>query len=85
MRRISPLYKLPLGRKGTVTEIAAKGALRRRMQDLGIIDGTSVKVLLKSPSGDPKAYQIRGAVVALRSEDASKIMAEYDIHTVEVM
>ncbi|NMA34490.1 MAG: ferrous iron transport protein A, partial [Clostridiaceae bacterium] len=32
--------------------------------------------LIKSPSGDPTAYEIRGAVIALRSEEASKILVE---------
>jgi len=35
-----------------------------------------VEALQKSPSGDPTAYFIRGAVIALRSEDAGKILVE---------
>ena len=46
---------------------------RRRMQDIGLIDGTRVECLGKAVSGDPAAYLIRGAVIALRSEDAEKI------------
>jgi len=43
------------------------------MQDIGLIDGTRVECLGKAISGDPAAYLIRGAVIALRSEDAAKI------------
>jgi len=50
--------------------------MRRRMLDLGLICGTNVEALQKSPSGDPIAYAIRGAVIALRSEEASKILVE---------
>ena len=44
--------------------------------DLGLVSDTVVEALQKSPSGDPTAYHIRGAVIALRSEEASKIMVE---------
>ncbi len=48
----------------------------RRMFDLGLIQGTVVESLRRSPSGDPTAYQVRGAVIALRSEEASNIFVE---------
>lgn len=76
MAEICPLYNLPLGSRGRVRELAMQGNLRRRMLDLGLIRGTDVEVVLKSPVGDPVAYQIRGAVIALRSEEASKILVE---------
>ena len=37
------------------------------------IDVTRFECLGKAISGDPAAYLIRGAVIALRSEDAAKI------------
>ena len=43
------------------------------MLDLGIIRGTKITPVLKSPSGDPTAFEIRGATVAIRKEDASLI------------
>jgi ferrous iron transport protein A len=46
------------------------------MLDLGLICGTRVEALQKSPSGDPTAYEIRGAVIALRSEEAAQILIE---------
>jgi ferrous iron transport protein A len=36
----------------------------------------TIESLRKSPAGDPVAYQIRGAVIALRSEEASKVLIE---------
>lgn len=71
-----PLNFLPLGRKGKVKELTSDGNLRRRMLDLGLIRDTEVEALQVSPSGDPVAYFIRGAVIALRSEEASKIIVE---------
>ena len=56
-----------------VVNINARGELRRRFFDLGIIDGTQIEVLFRSPFGDPTAYMIRGAVIAIRKEDGRKI------------
>ena len=41
--------------------------------NIGLVPGSAVKCLQKSPLGDPVAYDICGAVIALRQEDASKI------------
>lgn len=71
-----PLSKLPTGTSGRVRKLIASGDARRRMLDLGIIHDTIVESMIKSPAGDPVAYLVRGAVIALRSEEASKIFIE---------
>lgn len=68
------LHELPLGGWGTVDSIQAEGITRRRMLDLGLVPGTRVEAIRKSPSGDPRAFRIRGAVIAFREEEASKIL-----------
>lgn len=68
------LNSLNIGERGVVTALSVAGAMRRRLQDIGLIEGTEVECILKSPSGDPVAYQIRGAVIALRKEDSEKIL-----------
>jgi ferrous iron transport protein A len=73
---IIPLNCLPLGKKAVVKELISDGAIRRRMLDLGLIAETIIEALQRSPSGDPIAYDIRGAVIAIRSEEASKILVE---------
>lgn len=69
------LSALELGAKATVVGIsrACRGAERRRMMDLGIIPGTVVGAELRGPGGDPTAYRIRGAVIALRRQQAEWI------------
>jgi len=52
---------------------ACRGQERRRLLDLGFVPGTLVEVDMVSPAGDPTAYRVRGAVVALRREQASLI------------
>ena len=70
------LNYLPEGTKCKVFSILSTGNDRRRMLDLGIINNTNIEVLQKSPYGDPTAYFIRGAVIALRDEDAKKIIVK---------
>ncbi len=69
-----PLNQLPIGKTGRVASLTSDGAVRRRILDLGIINGTEIKPLYKSPSGNPVAYLIRGTVIALRSDVSAKIM-----------
>ncbi len=70
------LNQLGMGQTATVKNVHSKDAERRRMFDLGILPGTSVESLMSSPLGDPVAYRIRGAVVALRREQARLIEVE---------
>ena len=67
---------VPEGKTVKVRELLTTGSMRRRLLDMGLIEGTRVSCLQKSPAGDPVAYLIRGAVVALRSEDSSQILVD---------
>ena len=69
------LSTLELGETAQVTGISAlcRGLERRRLLDLGIVPGTVVGAELRSPSGDPTAFRVRGALVALRKEQADLI------------
>lgn len=71
-----PLHQLPIGAFGRVKKLTSQGNLRRRMLDLGLIYDTTVESVIKNPAGNPIAYQIRGAVIALRTEEADQILVE---------
>jgi len=77
MKKI-PLNKLKDGECGIVTDPAksAVPAVQQRLEDLGIIPGTRIRCLYRSPLRDPAAYEIRGAVIALRQEDSCGILVE---------
>lgn len=74
MNNISSLKDLKQGQSAIVRSILSTGSIRRRLQDIGLIEGTKVECLQKSPAGDPVAYLIRGAVFALRSEDSLNVL-----------
>jgi ferrous iron transport protein A len=75
---ILTLDQLRTGRSATVIGLTNQGANRRRLMDLGILPGTRIVVEMKSPLGDPTAYRIRGAVIALRRVQAQKIQIQLD-------
>jgi ferrous iron transport protein A len=67
------LMHLPIESLGLVLSISPQAPSYDRMLELGLVKGTRVKVMRSSPLGDPKAYLIRGAVVALRKEDTELV------------
>lgn len=73
--KFKSLSSLSVGEKGTVLGISkrCRGQQRRRLMDLGVVPGTEIEAEMKSIGGDPVAYRIRGASIALRKNQADKI------------
>lgn len=72
------LCDLSPGDQGEVCALTTGGAMRRRLMELGLVEGTRVECLCRSPGGDPSAYRIRGAVIALRNKDAAGVMLAWE-------
>ena len=70
------LSDLSVGQTGVMRSVNATGMVRNRLLDLGFLPGTTVTVVRRAPLGDPTAYKVRGAMLALRHEDASLVAAE---------
>lgn len=68
------LDQLPVGQKASIARLDAAGDFRARLLSLGFVPGGSVCAILESPWGDPVAYEICGAVIALRRADARQVM-----------
>lgn len=67
------LDELEAGQSAVVTGISNDGPERRRMMDLGILPGAVITAEMRSPLGDPTAYRVRGALLALRRDQARHI------------
>ena len=69
------LTSLAPGAKGEGGGISAacRGLERRRLLDLGILPGTIIQKEFTNPNGDPSAYLIRDALIALREEQSNLI------------
>jgi len=76
MYETTDLTALREGECGYVTEISTGPAMARRLTDLGLVRGTRVTCVARSPAGDPCAYLIRGALIALRRGDAQGVRLE---------
>ena len=63
------LFELKKGQKCLIDKILICGDMRRRLLDLGLINDTKIECVEVSPAGDPKAFLIRGAVIALRQKE----------------
>lgn len=72
--RARTLEDLKIHEKGTVDEVLATGLLRSRLLDLGFTSGTEIEKTMVAPSGDPASFRIRSTTIALRNEEARKIL-----------
>ena len=71
------LNQLPLNTKGMIERLNCQGNIRRRLLDLGFVKGATITPVLISPSQDPRAFSIRGTLIAIRKEDANLITIDY--------
>lgn len=73
MKNTISLNDVDLNETVIVNDILCDNHSKRRFLDLGIIKGTLITPLFRSPFSDPTAYEINNTVIAIRKEDASLI------------
>ena len=76
--RTDRLSSLRIGESRKVVGIspACQGLQRRRLLDLGLVPGTEITAVMQSPTSDPTGYRIRGAVIALRRQQADLVQVQ---------
>ena len=67
------LNELKLYETAFIKELKCNAVVKRRLLDLGLIEGTKITPIFVSPSGDPTAFEVRGSVIAIRIEDTKLI------------
>ena len=72
--RLETLDALQPGEQAVVAHLETDGDMRRRFLDLGLVENTPVECIGQSPGGDPAAYLIRGAVIAIRRHSCRGIL-----------
>ena len=65
------LDKLKTGASGIITAVGGKGALRRRLLDMGLTPKTRVTIRKMAPLGDPIEITVRGYELSIRKEEAA--------------
>ena len=73
MKKYNTLNEVKLNEEVIIKKINCSGNIKRRILDLGMIEGTKIKPVLKSPLGDPTAYEVRGSLISLREEESKCI------------
>lgn len=68
------LSELQPGQKCRVVKLLSADGIRRRLLDIGLVENTEIECIGRSPMGDPSAFYIRGAVIAIRKKDCQNIM-----------
>ena len=71
-----PLSGLRLGEHAYIGRVGGEADMARRLTQLGFLTGTRIDCELVSPAGDPAAYRVRGALIALRKRDAAGVLVE---------
>lgn len=66
--------QLSVGERAIVMQLHTVGSMRRRLLDIGLLENTVIECVGRAPSGDPIAFSIRGAIMAIRREDCRNIL-----------
>ena len=70
---MSTLRETKIGETVTIVKVHGEGAVRRRIMDMGITNGTQVYVRKVAPLGDPIEVTVRGYELSIRKADAEMI------------
>lgn len=76
MENIKLLKDVEIDTEVKIKKVECEENIKRRILDLGIIKGTKIKPVFKSPLGDPIAYEVRGSLISLREEESRKIQVD---------
>ena len=70
------LRDVKVGETATVVKLHGEGAVKRRIMDMGITKGVTVRIRKVAPLGDPFELTVRGYELSLRKADAEMIEIE---------
>ena len=68
-----PLSQAEIDRRYRVLSVDAKGAVRQRLLDMGLVPGTCLAVVRFAPLGDPIEIRIHRFLMSLRKEEAKDV------------
>ncbi len=71
---VFPMTQMQPGIRARVKALNCSGSIRRRLQDIGLIEGTPIRLLFRRSSKSLGAYSIRGATIALRPSESDQIL-----------
>ena len=72
------LRDMEKGQSGTITAIKVAGDLGRRVREMGLVPGTTIKIQGRAPLYDPVALRVMGGTLTLRNNEADFIEVEVE-------
>jgi ferrous iron transport protein A len=72
------MRQMEINQAGTISAIKATGELGRRIRDMGLVPGASIRILDRAPLYDPVALKVMGFKLMLRNNEADLIQVEVD-------
>jgi ferrous iron transport protein A len=70
------LSELPVGASAVVRRCPKIGASFVRLQEMGLLPGTTVTLVRTAPLGDPIEIKVRGYHLSLRKSEAEFVLVE---------
>ncbi len=67
------LTNLPIGTQAKVVAVNGNNAITKRLMEMGVVPGVSVRVIKSAPFGDPLEIRVRGYHLAMRKNEADTI------------
>jgi ferrous iron transport protein A len=65
---------LQVGQKGRIVQVNARGAVRQRLLDMGLLPDVPVRLERLAPTGDPLWISLQGSQIALRRKEAESVL-----------
>ena len=72
------LREMAKGQSGTITGVKVSGELGRRIREMGMVPGTTIKIQGRAPLNDPVALRVMGGTLTLRNNEADYIEVEVE-------
>lgn len=70
------LNNLQPGQKAKILKVLAKGTVRRKLMDMGLVPGSEIEVIRTAPLGDPIEFRIKGYSLSIRKQEAVNIVVD---------
>jgi Fe2+ transport system protein FeoA len=67
------LSNLKKNESGVISEIRLSGSIKRRLSEMGMTPGATVKMLRSAPLGDPIEFRVLNCNISIRKKDAEKM------------
>lgn len=67
------LTSLPIGAIAKVLSVKGDNPITKRLMEMGVVPGVSVRVIKSAPFGDPLEIRVRGYHLAMRKTEANQI------------